>query len=221
MKVLALADNGGGDGATRSFRTSRLRRSRTASAGRPELQVVADPGSSSGDIRAALPDLYDRHYRSLVRLASFSVDDRETAEEVVQDAFVKLVSGNYDIESGKEAGYLRSMVLNGARSALRKRQVRRAHTPEAPELAAAAEEAGVASTEQDRMIAALRGLPEKQAAVLTLRYYFDLSEAEIADTLGIARGSVKSHAHRGLKRLGVALGDDHSSDSPLSDETPS
>ena len=71
-----------------------------------------------------LPELYHAHYRSLVRLASFSVDDRETAEEVVQDAFVKLVAGNYQIEPGREIGYLRSMVLNGARSALRKRQVR-------------------------------------------------------------------------------------------------
>lgn len=199
----------------RSFRTSRLRRHRSGLTGesvptdRPDLHVVGDlPRRPSDDIRSALPELYEEHYRSLVRLASFNVDDLETAEEVVQDTFVKLVSGNYDIESGKEAGYLRSMVLNGARSALRKRQVRRAHTPDAPEAIAPAEDAGVARTEHDRMIAALRRLPEKQAAVLTLRYYLDLSEAEIADTLGVARGSVKSHAHRGLKRLAVLLGDD-------------
>lgn len=209
MKVLVLAENTEGEDARAgSFRNSRLRR-RSAPAERPDLRVVSDRSRpSSDDIRAALPDLYEEHYRSLVRLASFSVDDRETAEEVVQDAFVKVVSGNYDIEPGKEAGYLRSMVLNGARSALRKRQVRRAHTPDAPDDAAAAEEAGVASTEHDRIIAAIRALPEKQAAVLMLRYYLDLSEAEIADTLGLARGSVKSHAHRGLKRLAVLLDDE-------------
>ncbi len=177
------------------------------------------PGPSASDFRAALPDLYHEHYRSLVRLASFSVDDRETAEEVVQDAFVKLVAGDYRIEAGKELGYLRSMVLNGARSALRKRQVRRAHTPDAPGPVAAAEEAGVASAEHDQMIEALRQLPDKQASVLVLRYYLDLSEAEIADTLDIARGSVKSHAHRGLKRLGDLLGDSLSieleTDTPL------
>lgn len=165
------------------------------------------PDSPETDFQAALPALYDEHYRSLVRLASFNVDDRETAEEVVQDAFVKLVAGNYRVEAGKELGYLRSMVLNGARSALRKRQVRRAHTPDAPGLVAAAEEAGVASTESDRIIEALRQLPDKQASVLVLRYYLDLSEAEIADTLDIAKGSVKSHAHRGLKRLRELLGD--------------
>lgn len=173
---------------------------------------MPDPPEAQNDLRAALPELYHEHYRSLVKMASFSVDDRETAEEVVQDAFVKLVAGNYRIEAGKELNYLRSMVLNGARSALRKRQVRRAHTPDAPGLVAAAEEAGVASTEHDRIIAAMRQLPDKQASVLALRYYLDLSEAEIADTLDIARGSVKSHAHRGLKRLGDLLGDPLSTD---------
>lgn len=209
---MALEDNGRGQGAS----GRRVRRRRRGDGpqgaaiqdangfGTPDLRVVPDkPGT---DFQSALPELYDEHYRSLVRLASFSVDDRETAEEVVQDAFVKLVAGNYDVEPGKELGYLRSMVLNGARSALRKRQVRRAHTPEAPGLVVAAEEAGVASTEHDAMIAALRELPEKQASVLVLRYYLDLSEAEIALTLDIARGSVKSHAHRGLKRLGAVLG---------------
>lgn len=200
---MALEGNGTGQGA--SGRRVRRRRRAVVSADSPDLRLV--PDSPETDFQAALPALYDEHYRSLVRLASFNVDDRETAEEVVQDAFVKLVAGNYRVEAGKELGYLRSMVLNGARSALRKRQVRRAHTPDAPGLVAAAEEAGVASTESDRIIEALRQLPDKQASVLVLRYYLDLSEAEIADTLDIAKGSVKSHAHRGLKRLRELLGD--------------
>ena len=215
-----MEDNGaGGSESTSSNRTSRFRRPRATQAetGRPDLRLV--PDRDNDQLRAALPGLYHQHYRSLVRLASFSVDDQETAEEVVQDAFVKLVAGNYRIEPGKEVGYLRSMVLNGARSALRKRQVRRAHTPEPPEPVAAAEEGGVAGAEHDRMIAALRRLPEKQASVLALRYYLDLSEADIADTLGIARGSVKSHAHRGLKRLAELLGPDHESARESSEDT--
>ncbi len=152
-----------------------------------------------------LPELYEQHYRSLVKLASMYVDDRESAEEVTQDAFVKLLSGNYRIEPGKEGSYLRSMVLNGARSQLRKRQVRRAKTPEPPGLVAAAEVGGLGAIARDEMLIALRTLPEKQAAVLILRYYLDLSEAEIAETLDIARGSVKSHAHRGLAKLAKLL----------------
>lgn len=152
-----------------------------------------------------LHDLYERHYRSLVKLASMYVDDIESAEEVTQDAFVKLLAGSYRIELGKEGPYLRSMVLNGARSRLRKRRVRRDHSPEPPGLVAAAEVGGVGATERDDMLIALRTLPEKQAAVLILRYYLDLSESEIAETLEIARGSVKSHAHRGLAKLAKLL----------------
>lgn len=152
-----------------------------------------------------LPELYEQHYRSLVKLASMYVDDRETAEEVTQDAFVKLLAGNYRIEAGKEGPYLRSMVLNGARSRLRKRQVRRLKKPEPPGLVAAAEVGGIGAVVRDDMLDALRTLPEKQAAVLILRYYVDLSEAEIAETLKIARGSVKSHAHRGLAKLATLL----------------
>lgn len=155
----------------------------------------------------SLSTLYAEHYRSLVKLASMYVDDRETAEEVTQDAFCKLIGGNYHIEPGREAPYLRSMVLNGARSMLRKRRVRRAHTPEPPGLVAAAEVGGMQAAVHDEMLAQLRQLPEKQAAVLILRYYLDLSEAEIAETLGIARGSVKSHAHRGLAKLAKTVAD--------------
>lgn len=168
------------------------------------LRVVPDVAPAT---RPELSDLYAAHYRSLVKLASIHVDDLESAEEVTQDAFVKLLSGSgtYRIEQGKEAAYLRSMVLNGARSALRKRRVRRAHKPEPPGLMAAAEVRGVQSAEHDRILAALRTLPERQASVLVLKFYLDLSESQIADTLGIARGSVKSHTHRGLAKLARLL----------------
>ncbi len=152
--------------------------------------------------------LYEEHFRSLVKLASMYVDDIETAEEVTQDAFLKMLSGRYRIEPGKEAPYLRSMVLNGARSKLRKRRVRRLYDPGPPGTAPAAELGGVQGAEQRRLLDTMRNLPEKQAAVLILRYYLDLSEAEIAETLGIARGSVKSHAHRGLAKMATLLEDE-------------
>ncbi len=176
-------------------RRRRLRAVRSQSTPATVDLVVADQ----------LGELYAAHYRDLVKLASIYVDDRESAEEVTQDAFVKLLSGSYRMEPGKEAAYLRAAVLNGARSALRKRRVRRAHKPEPPGLVAAAEAGGVQSTEQDRILTAVRTLPERQAAVLVLRYYLDLSEAQVADTLGIAKGSVKSHTHRGLAKLAKLL----------------
>jgi RNA polymerase sigma-70 factor (sigma-E family) len=163
------------------------------------------PGVSTRVAASALSTLYDQHYRSLVKLASMYLDDLESAEEVVQDAFVKLLTGRYRVEVGKEASYLRSMVLNGARSLLRKRRVRRLNRPEPPGLVAAAEEGGVAQTEREHLLRLVRALPPKQAAVLILRYYLDLSESDIADTLGIAPGSVKSHAHRALSKLQAQL----------------
>ncbi len=179
--------------ATRAQWRSRAGRSRTEEPGALDLA------------RPDLSALYAEHYRALVKLASFYVDDRETAEEVTQDAFVKILGGPYHIEPGKEGPYLRSAVLNGARSALRKRRVRRAHKPEPLALVGAAEIGGLQSAEHDRVLAALRTLPERQAAVLVLRFYLDLSEAQIAETLDIARGSVKSHTHRGLAKLAKLL----------------
>lgn len=154
-----------------------------------------------------LTELYDEHYEAMVKLAAMYVDDRHNAEEVVQDAFVRMLRGNYRVAAGREVAYLRQAVLNGARSALRKRRVRRLHVPDKPGLVAAAEEVGVNRTERERILDAVRQLPEKQAAVVILRYYLDLSEADIADTLGIARGSVKSHSHRALQKLNRALGE--------------
>ena len=176
--------------------------------------MVTVEGSEGGAIPDAdasslsLPSLYDTHYTRMVRLASMYVDHQESAEEVVQDAFVKLLKGNYNIKPGSEAAYLRRMVLNGAHSTLRKRRVRRRHSPQEPEPVASAEESGVCRSERDRILNAVRQLPKKQAAVIVLRYYLDLSEAEIAESLGMARGSVKSHAHRGLRKLQQILGDD-------------
>lgn len=166
-----------------------------------------DRSKESAGSNLDLEALFDEHYTRLVRMASFYTDSTESAEEVVQDAFVKLLKGNYKIEEGREAPYLRSMVLNGARSTLRKRKVRRDYKPEPTPNAPAAEIAGVANAASEEMLEALRQLPEKQASVLVLRYYLDLSEAEIADTLDIARGSVKSHAHRGLAKLATLVKD--------------
>lgn len=171
-------------------------------------------GSAAPRSGSSLPALYDNHYETMVKLASMYVDQREAAEEVVQDAFVKLLKGNYRIAEGAEAAYLRRMVVNGAHSALRKRRVRRRHVPEEPGPVAAAEQEGVDRTERERILHAVRQLPKNQAAVIVLRYYLDLSEAEIAETLGIARGSVKSHAHRGLAKLQKILGPDATGGQP-------
>ncbi len=159
------------------------------------------------EIGAQLRRLYDEHYRSLVKLAAFYVDDVGSCEEVVQDAFVALLGRERRVTPGKEAAYLRSAVLNGARSALRKRRVRRQQRDQAVPFPASPEATAVAATERGEVLAVIRNLPAKQADVVVLRYWFDLSEAEIAQTLGMARGTVKSHSHRALKTLAERLED--------------
>jgi len=153
-----------------------------------------------------LVKLYEEHYNSLVRLASFLLDDVESCEEVVQDAFVKLYTTAQPAR-GKEAAYLRAMVLNGTRSRMRRRLVRRRHVHELPEPVASAESNAMTRHEREEMLSALRRLPRRQAEVLTLRFYQNLSEAEIAETLGISQGSVKTHASRGLAALKSLLGE--------------
>jgi RNA polymerase sigma-70 factor (sigma-E family) len=145
--------------------------------------------------------LFADHYKDLVRLASLLLDDVGSCEEVVQDAFVKMHTLKSRPEPGKEAAYLRSIVMNGARSRMRRRMVRSRIVPEAALPTASAESGALESLQSEALIDAVRGLPRRQSEVLTLRYYLDLSEAEIAETLGISRGSVKTHASRALASL--------------------
>ncbi len=159
-----------------------------------------DPGRS---LRA----LYDQHYRPMVKLASFYVDDVGSCEEVVQDVFVNLVSRRGSEAAGDEVAYLRAAVLNRARSMLRKRRVRRARRAEPTRASGSAEASAVESVADEELLEEIRALPSRQADVLVLRYWLDLSEAEIARTLRIAPGTVKSHSHRGLKKLAERLGD--------------
>jgi RNA polymerase sigma-70 factor (sigma-E family) len=154
--------------------------------------------------------LHREQYRSLVRLASLLLGDVATSEEVVQDAFVRLQmrwGGLRDLD--RAPAYLRSAVLNGARSQLRKRKVRVRYGERRSvvAIAPAAEVGAMAGADHDRVVEALRQLPDRQREALALRFYLDLSEAEMAAAMGVSAGSVKTHVHRGLAALGKLLGD--------------
>jgi RNA polymerase sigma-70 factor (sigma-E family) len=155
-----------------------------------------------------LADLHREQYRSLVKLAAILVDDRAACEEIVQDAFVAVFrSGARLREPAKLPAYLRSAVLNGARSQLRRQQARSKFRVVPADDVVSAEASAIADDEQRAVLAALRALPDRQRDVLVLRYYLDLSESEIAATLGIGAGTVKTHARRGLAALSEKLED--------------
>jgi RNA polymerase sigma-70 factor (sigma-E family) len=148
-------------------------------------------------------------YRGLVRLAALLVDDVTTCEEIVQDAFVAVFARADRLRSAdKLPAYLRSAVLNGARSTLRRRGAAgRLRPVPSPGVVGSAESTAVLADEHAAVLRALRSLPDRQRDVLALRYWGDLSESEIADALGIAPGTVKTHAKRGLAALATMLED--------------
>jgi RNA polymerase sigma-70 factor (sigma-E family) len=159
----------------------------------------------------AISELYAAHWTGLVRLAWLLLRDDLAAEEVVQDAFIA-VHRRWDAihDHQAAAAYLRRSVVNGARSGLRHRGVEERYgarerqggaTAHGRHTEASAEDHALRSETTSSMIGALGRLPQRQREVLTMRYYLDLSEAEIADALGISPGSVKAHAHRGLATL--------------------
>jgi len=150
----------------------------------------------------AIVALYAGHYHELVRLGALLLGDASAAEEVVQDAYVSLHRSWRRVrEPDKALAYLRRCVVNGARDRSRRARVARAHSPAAAPDAPSAEHEALAVLERREILAALAGLSARQRETLVLRYYADLSEAQIADVLGISAGAVKTHASRGLTAL--------------------
>jgi RNA polymerase sigma-70 factor (sigma-E family) len=167
---------------------------------------VSKPASRLGDVPtdrdAGLTTLFLGYHRQLVGFALLLVDDLETAEDVVQDAFLALHRRWTWVRDPQAAyEYLRTSVLNGSRSQLRRRRTRRALSAPLPRTAPSAEATAADHEEQDAVLHELATLSTRQRQVLVLRYYLDQSEAEIARTLQISAGSVKQHASRGLAAL--------------------
>ena len=153
--------------------------------------------------------LFRAHYRRLVGLAMLLVDDRPTAEDVVQDAFAGLYRRWPHLRDHQAAlTYLNRAVVNGGRDQLRRGRTATARlrrlSPVSEELPSA-ESAAVAGDEAARLWQGICGLPYRQRQVLVLRYYLEQSEAEIAETLEVSAGSVKKHASRAIAALARSL----------------
>jgi RNA polymerase sigma-70 factor (sigma-E family) len=153
-----------------------------------------------------LTEIYLREYGSLVRLAMLLLGDLPAAEDVVQEAFIALRTGWRRLrDTDKALPYLRQAVVNGSRSVLRHRAVADRNAPGNVTDEPSAESRAMTLLERSAVTAALRGLPARQREVIVLRYYADLSEAEIAAAMGISKGAVKSHAARAKTTLRSAL----------------
>jgi RNA polymerase sigma-70 factor (sigma-E family) len=161
---------------------------------------------SGPDLDTVICELYRAHYQPLVRLAGLLVRDIAIAEEVVQDAFVAVHHAWPRLrDPGRALPYLRQCVVNRSRSVLRHRAVADKHAPDPPPQVLATEQAAIALLDRSAVVAALHKLPGRQREALVLRYYTDLSEADIAKAMGISRGAVKSHTTRGKTALRTIL----------------
>ncbi|HEY7812623.1 MAG TPA: SigE family RNA polymerase sigma factor [Nakamurella sp.] len=158
-----------------------------------------------------IDDLYRTHRMQMVRMAILLVDDLASAEDVVQEAFAGLYRNWGGLRDRNAAiGYLRTAVVNGSRSMLRRRRTARAYVPPDPGTARSAESLAMLSAEHQAVVNALGDLAPRQREVLVLRYYGGLSEAEIAEATGMSKGTVKSTASRAVAKLGDIMRSAHS-----------
>lgn len=160
-----------------------------------------------GDISVPVLELYTEHYTAMVRLACVVVSDIPAAEEVVQDTFLAMLSGNWRLRDREKAlAYLRQAIVNRSRSVMRHRIVIDKHQPKHSPDMPSAEHGALTLLERDAVVTALRELTDRQREAIVLRYYAELSEAETASAMGISQGSVKSHISRAMVCLRETLG---------------
>lgn len=167
------------------------------------------PEPSRDAAREAVDDLFRMHAFGLVRFALMLVGDLTTAEDVVQDAFLGLYRG-WDRLRDPDAvlGYLRTAVVNGARSVHRGRSrarlLRVTHDPPVW----SAEAAAMDGEDRRAVLAAIAKLPQRQREVLALKYYLDLGEKEVAAILRVTRGTVAATGARAMAALARQLRED-------------
>ncbi len=155
--------------------------------------------------------LFAHEGAALVRMARLFTDDRNAAEDLVQEAFIRLHKSAHRIRSqDKAASYLRSIVINLARDHNRRGLMSLRHqeanpvgmAPDAPEDRLLLDE------EQTLLLDEVRALSPRQRDCILLRFYLELSEREIANVLSISPNSVKTHCRRAMASLRETIGDE-------------
>lgn len=173
--------------------------------------VTRDPArvraqDRQAEAREAIAGLYELHAVAMIRLGVVMLGDRAAAEDVVQEAFCGLFRHWARLsDPAKALPYLRSSVLNGCRSALRRRRTRHdrpAGGASGWDTTESAEASALLGEEHREVLAALQALPARQREALVLRFYLELDEPEIATVMGVSQGTVKSTTSRALAALG-------------------
>jgi RNA polymerase sigma-70 factor (sigma-E family) len=174
--------------------------------GTPAHRTVEAETSATDVAPDRIAELYASHVQEAARLAYFLVGDRTAAEDLVQDAFVRVFARFQHLRNDLAfRPYLHRTIVNLARKQFRRRRVEqlfiqgergRPTLPQAqPDLET-----------RDELWAALQALPERQRVTLVLRYYADLSEDQTADVMRCSRAAVNSLAGRGIAAMRERIG---------------
>ncbi|MEY2444643.1 MAG: hypothetical protein QOE00_1223 [Ilumatobacteraceae bacterium] len=176
------------------------------------------PGGRAGAALRALPPvpsdretavraLYEKRHAELVRFATFIVGDADAAEDVAQEAFVRLYDAWDRLDDRDHAvAYLRATIVNFSRGRHRRRVVAERNQP--PRLVAvpSAEDDAMGRVGRSAVLAAVAALPTRQRACVVMRHWLRMTEGEIAATLHVSIGSVRTHNKRGTETLQRKLG---------------
>ena len=182
------------------------------------MRALGDPLSGAASplriVRAVPPDrevavraLYEARYTELVRFATFLVGDAHVAEDVSQEAFARVYAA-WDrlIEPDRAIAYLRATVVNLSRGRHRRRLVAERKPPPHPVAVPSAEDDAMGRVSRSAVLQAVAALPSRQRACVVMRHWLRMTEGEIASTLDVSVGSVRTHNKRGVEALQRTLG---------------
>ena len=173
---------------------------------RPLTDAALPPIPVQWDADHALTAMYGDHYRCLVRLAWLLVQDVTTAEDVVQDSFVAMHAAWRRLrDSYRALAYLRRSVVDRSRSVRRHRALVGRSASQPGSGMPSAELSALPSLEDAALVRTLRSLPAQQREALALKYYGNLSEAQVASAMGVSQGAVKHHMARAVAALRVVV----------------
>jgi RNA polymerase sigma factor (sigma-70 family) len=191
---------------------------------RPTLATVGDDGVTDAGVPQRLGErasmsrdvvdnddleryqqLFHGHFATMTRLAAMlGADD---PEDVAQEAFVRLHRRRRTLRDPHASiGYVRTTVVNLSRSRVRHLAVVRRNQPHPSPDAESAERQAVRREDARELVVALGRLSTRHREALVLRYWLELNEAEMADAMGVSRGTVKAHVSRGLDALATIMG---------------
>lgn len=163
--------------------------------------MTVEVGTTERVAGGRLAELYERYALEATRLAYLLTGDRAQAEDLVQDAFVRLAGRFIDFRDPDGfSHYLRRTVVNLSNSMYRRRRVERAYL-ERERTMAKRDSSDPDPAERDALWHKLQPLNPKQRAAIVLRFYEDLSEEQTAEAMGVPRGTVKSLVSRGLEAM--------------------